>query len=95
MATASNDTDRKARHTVPRGSRRGKRREFYAHLLLYALVNGLLVVIWAVVDSHMVFWPIFPILGWGIGVIMNAWDVYHRDKSTDEQIEHELAHPRE
>lgn len=95
---ASNGTDGESWDTVLREQaleRRRKRREFYVHLLLYALVNGLLVVIWAVVDSHMVFWPIFPILGWGLGVVMNAWDVYHRPKFTDEQLDYELAHPRD
>jgi len=37
-----------------------KRRDFYGHLLVYVLVNTFLVVIWAVVDSHGFFWPVFP-----------------------------------
>jgi hypothetical protein len=67
-----------------------KRRDFYGHLLVYTLVNTFLVVIWAVTDSGGFFWPIFPIVGWGIGVIMNAWDVYRGEDFSEEQIQHEM-----
>lgn len=69
-----------------------KRRDFYGHLLVYALVNGVLVAIWAVTDLHGFFWPIFPILGWGIGVVLNAWDVYRNDAFSEEQIQREIEH---
>ena len=36
------------------------------------------------------FWPVFPIAGWGIGVIMNAWDVYGRQEITEEDIHREM-----
>ena len=32
-------------------------------------------MIWAITDAG-VFWPVFPMVGWGIGLAMNAWDVY-------------------
>lgn len=67
-----------------------KRRDFHAHLLVYALVNGFLVVIWAITDVHAFFWPIFPIAGWGIGVVMNAWDVYWRHQITETDIRREM-----
>src|SRR6266542_1215220 len=43
-----------------------KKREFATHLLAYVLVNAFLVAIWAVTSDGTLFWPIFPILGWGI-----------------------------
>lgn len=67
-----------------------KRRDFHGHLLIYALVNAFLVVIWAVIGWHGFFWPVFLIVGWGIGVVMNAWDVYWRRDITEEDIQHEL-----
>lgn len=67
-----------------------KRRDFYGHLLMYTLVNSFFVVIWAVTDSGGFFWPIFPIVGWGIAVIMNAWDVYRVNDFSEEQIQHEM-----
>ena len=61
-----------------------KQRDFRIHLLMYVLINGLLVVIWAI------FWPIFPIAGWGIGVAANAWDAYGRDVPTEAEIRREM-----
>lgn len=67
-----------------------KRREFSQHLLVYVLVNAFLVVIWALTGIHEFFWPVFPIVGWGIAVVLNAWDVYRNDEFTEEQIRHEM-----
>ena len=45
---------------------------FRMHATAYGLVNGMLLGIWAITDSHGLFWPFFPIAGWGIGLGMNA-----------------------
>jgi vacuolar-type H+-ATPase subunit I/STV1 len=70
-----------------------KRRDFAAHLLVYAMVNTFIVVIWAMTSSGF-FWPIFPMVGWGIGVVMNGWDVFRGDEFTDEQIAREIERMR-
>ena len=67
-----------------------KRRDFYGHLLIYTLVNAFLVVIWAITDLHGFFWPVFPIAGWGIFVVLNAWDVFWRPEITEDDIQHEI-----
>ncbi len=67
-----------------------KRRDFYGHLLVYTLVNSFLVVIWALTDVHGFFWPVFPIVGWGIGVVMNAWDVFRDEEFDEQRIRHEM-----
>jgi hypothetical protein len=67
-----------------------KKRAFYGHLLVYALVNTTIIVIWALTSGGGFFWPVFPMLGWGIGVVMNAWDVWHGD-FTDAQVAREMA----
>lgn len=69
-----------------------KRRDFGAHLIVYLLVNGSLVVIWAMTDAHGFFWPIFPIAFWGVGVALNAWDAFRRAGFTEEQIDREMKH---
>ena len=66
-----------------------KRRDFKAHLLVYAMVNSFLVVIWFA-TGHGFFWPVFPMVGWGIGVVMNAWDVYHDEDFTEDEIAREM-----
>ena len=65
-----------------------KKRDFTTHLVIYVLVNSMLVGIWAVTGGDF-FWPIFPILGWGIGVGANAWDVYGRKPISEEEIRRE------
>jgi hypothetical protein len=65
-----------------------KKRDFSTHVSIYVAVNVLLVAIWALTGAG-VFWPIFPILGWGIGVGVNAWDVYGRKPITEEEIRRE------
>jgi 2TM domain-containing protein len=66
------------------------RRDFKTHVVMYVLVNAMLVVIWAVTsDDGDLFWPIFPILGWGIGLAANAWDVYGRKPITEAEIQRE------
>ena len=67
-----------------------KRRDFYTHLLVYLLVNGFIVGIWAVTGSGF-FWPIFPMVGWGIGLVMNGWDVFRDEEFREEQIQQEIA----
>jgi len=67
-----------------------KKRDFHTHVLVYVLVNAFLVAIWMATNEHGYFWPIFPIVGWGIGVVMNGWDVYLNDDFDEEQIRREM-----
>jgi hypothetical protein len=41
---------------------------------------------------HGFFWPVFPILGWGIGLVLNAWDVYRPEGFTEDEIRREERH---
>ena len=67
-----------------------KRRDFFAHLLVYVLVNAFVVAIWALTNPDGFFWPIFLLAGWGIGVVMNAWDVFLNDEFDEEKIRREM-----
>jgi hypothetical protein len=33
---------------------------------------------------------VFPVAGWGIGVVMNAWDLYWRPQITEADIQREI-----
>ncbi len=70
-----------------------KKRDFRSHIFIYVLVNAMLVVIWAVTGAGF-FWPIFPILGWGVGVGANAWDVYARKPLSEDDIQRETQRLR-
>jgi hypothetical protein len=51
-----------------------QRRDFFRHLTVYVLVNAMLVVIWLLTGrGGGYFWPIWPMLGWGVGVGLHAW----------------------
>lgn len=67
------------------------KRGFQTHLVAYIAVNLLLTGIWAVSSSGSAFfWPIFVMLGWGVGLVMNAWAVFGRKPITDADIEKEM-----
>ncbi len=66
-----------------------KKREFQVHFLAFVLVNAMLVVIWALSNDRGFFWPIFPILGWGLGLAFHAREVYARPPS-ESSIEREM-----
>ena len=70
-----------------------KKREFHAHLLAYVLVNAMFVGIWAVTGAGF-FWPIFPLLGWGIGIGFHAWDTYRLGEPSERLIQREIEHLR-
>ena len=65
-----------------------KKRDFQAHLLAYLTVNAVLIAVWAMTGSGL-FWPAFPMLGWGVGVFFHAWDTYARGLS-EERIGREM-----
>jgi hypothetical protein len=48
-----------------------QRRDVREHARSYLTVMALLVAIWALTGAGY-FWPIWPILGWGIGVLSHA-----------------------
>jgi hypothetical protein len=66
-----------------------KQSDFRVHLWIYLAVNALLVVVWAWTGAPL-FWPIFPIVGWGIGVAANAWDAYGRKPVTEDRLQREI-----
>ncbi|ACT96032.1 2TM domain-containing protein [Dyadobacter fermentans] len=58
-----------------------KRAGFKMHLRTYLIVNAGLWLIYLVstfsFGKHHVFpWPVFPMLGWGIGLIMHYFTAY-------------------
>jgi hypothetical protein len=69
----------------PRDPGRAKAKAaFQRHLFTYAWVNGFLVVIWALTNFGGYFWPVWPMLGWGIGLASHAFSVYGPRADEDE-----------
>jgi hypothetical protein len=67
-----------------------KRRDFRAHLLVYAMMNSAFVAIWAMTTRDSFFWPVLPLVFWGVGVVMNGWDAYFNDDFSEQKIEREM-----
>jgi len=65
------------------------KRAFRFHLALYGAVNLLLIVVWAITGAGY-FWPMWPILGWGIGIAFHYWGVYLQKPITEDEIRREM-----
>jgi hypothetical protein len=70
-----------------------KRRDFGAHVVSYVVVNVALWALWAVTGAGYP-WPAWISGGWGIGLVMNAWDVYMRRPITDADIRRQVERTR-
>jgi 2TM domain len=67
--------------------------QFRAHARVYLLVNALHVAIWAAIfgiTGAGFFWPIFPALGWGVGLAFHARDVRRPDAQPEVPAEDEI-----
>lgn len=48
-----------------------KRRAFYVHLAVYVAVQVVLFAIWAIAGGGFP-WFLFPLMGWGIGLVAHG-----------------------
>lgn len=69
---------------------------FRQHLLVYVIVNSFIFAVWLIValiaggDSWFP-WFIFPLLGWGIGIVMHGWGVYAQtDRKREAMVTKEM-----
>jgi hypothetical protein len=65
-----------------------KRRGLQGAMAAYVVVNGFLVLVWALTGRGY-FWPAWVLGGWGVGMVLGAWD-YWRGPVTDADVEREL-----
>ena len=73
------------------------KRAFERHAIVYAAVNLLLIAIWALTGSgnhrhgtESDFWPIWPILGWGLGLGLHYWTAFHQKPISEDEIRREM-----
>jgi hypothetical protein len=52
------------------------RKSFYGHLGPYVVVNAFLVMIYVITSFGGYFWPIWPMMGWGVGLGIHAWAAF-------------------
>jgi len=78
-----------------RAMKRLKRKaEFRQHLTSYLIVNAFLVLLWAV-TSRGYFWPIWPMLGWGVGLAFHGLSLNWDDAPSVDQVEAEAERLRQ
>jgi hypothetical protein len=66
------------------------RRDFGSHVAAYVVVNAFLIVIWAFTGAGY-FWPVWILAGWGVGLVLHAWEVFFRRPITEADIDAELS----
>ncbi len=64
------------------------------HAVAYVVVNAFLVLVWWFTNQGGYFWPVWVLAGWGIGLVLNAWDVFGRRPITDTDIDNEMRRGR-
>ena len=70
-----------------------RKRKFRGDLVAYLVINAFLVGIWAVTGLGY-FWPGWVLAGWGVLLVLDAWDAYYRHDVTEEDIEREMHRVR-
>ena len=60
---------------------------FYIHLAVYSGVNVLLFFIWGFTGSFP--WFVFPLLGWGVGLLAHYLQAFAQVSVTDRMAEKE------
>lgn len=67
-----------------------RRAGFKWNLAAYIIVNTFLVGVWYFSSGNIDhFWPIWPILGWGLGVAFNYFGAYHSNNIFSVEDEYE------
>lgn len=93
MNADTNSTDNGLRQVAI--DRLRKRREFFQHLVVYVTVNLVLGAIWLFTTPGGFYWPMFPLLGWGIGIVFHALDVFSpvfsKAAPSEEEIQRQMT----
>ncbi len=66
------------------------RAAFKTSLVTYVLVNIFLHIVWYVTTgTEGYYWAIWPVLGWGIGLVFQYINAYHSNKMFSVENEYE------
>lgn len=70
-----------------------RKRKFSADLVAYVVINAFLIIVWAA-SGMGYFWPAWVLAGWGMLLVLDAWNVFYRRPVTRTDIENELRRGR-
>jgi hypothetical protein len=64
-----------------------KRVDFRAHLVVYCVINAILWIVWWITGQGYP-WPIWPMAGWGVGVLFHYLFDYRPSRFLSEEEEY-------
>ena len=65
------------------------KRDFQGHLVVYLVVNAFLILVWWWSGAGY-FWPGWVLAGWGIGLVVNAWEAFFRRPIAEADVQQEM-----
>jgi fatty acid desaturase len=66
-----------------------KKHKLRADVAAYVVINAFLIGAWAATGFGY-FWPGWVLAGWGVLLLLDAWNLYYRRPLTAEDIDREL-----
>jgi hypothetical protein len=69
------------------------RRDFASHVVAYVVINSFLVAVWAFTGAGY-FWPAWVLAGWGVGLVLHAWETFGHRPITEADVDAEVRHHR-
>ena len=67
-----------------------KRAAFKMSLVVYIFVNLFLMSVWYFASgTGSYFWPVWPILGWGLGIVLQYFDAFYGNRIFSASQEYE------
>ena len=60
-------------------------RDFQALVCAYVVFNFVFVIIWALTGQGF-FWPVYPLVGWAVGLSFQHFSAVLRGQITDEDV---------
>ena len=70
-----------------------QKRKFRSDLVAYVVINTFLIGVWAATGMGY-FWPAWVLAGWGVMLVLDAWNVFYRRPVTPTDIENEVRRGR-
>lgn len=70
-----------------------KRAKFKKHFAVYLVMNTFFWILWYCTrgsNEVMIFpWPVWPLMGWGIGIALQYFEAYHTELGWSAEKEYE------
>ena len=70
-----------------------RKHKFRGDVVAYVVINLFLIGLWAATGFGY-FWPGWVLAGWGVLLLLDAWNVYYRRPITEDEIDEELRSRR-